>query len=292
MDTRIKTVMQSFFICVVLSACTASQLVLAPAETPAVTLQPVTESPPKPSATFTPLPTATCTATATLAPTATPNLTSTSAAATRQASLATQQAEETAQAISVLATQQAEEDMWSKLVSDGTVTYSKGEQYSVDDFEESWAQRRWYRWWSFDYNLADFVLLTHIDWEYPEGTTDEGGCGFVFRIKDEENHLVVFLTTHNSVQLGAMNPTGYQSQALRWSGTNLKSTNDTSGGADFVLVAQGEIITAYVNGEKSFQWVVARTNSGDMGYTIVSGTNAGTGTTCTFTNTKVWELDE
>jgi hypothetical protein len=207
-----------------------------------------------------------------------------------EAIIATQHAEQTAEAVSAQATQQAVDDLWALMVSDGSITYSRGALYTVDDFEQSWAQRNWYRWWSFGYDLSDFVLMTHIDWEYPQDAVDEGGCGFVFRIKDESNHLLIYLTTHNSVSVGAMTPSGYMTSDVRWYTPHVETITAHNGGADFMVAAQGEIITAYLNGERTGQWYVARTRQGDIGYTILSGTNADTGTSCSFTDTRIWEL--
>jgi hypothetical protein len=203
--------------------------------------------------------------------------------------IATQHAEQTAEAVSAQATQQAVDDLWALMVSDGSITYSRGELYTVDDFEESWAQLYSYQIWSFGYDLADFVIMTHIEWEHPEHFSG-GACGFAFRFQDENRHLVVVLTTNNYAGLDIMTPNGYLGQTVRWYIPYPNLTTTPTGGADFMVAAQGEIVTAYINGVKTLQWYVARTNRGDIGYTIQSGTNIEPGTTCSFTDTRIWEL--
>lgn len=296
MNDYFKTILLLVLVSLLLSACGASPTGQDSASQAARALV-ATDTPAAPFATDTPQPTstATCTPTATLVPTATPNLTATSAAATSEAFFATQRAGRTATAVSGQATQQAEDELWSKLTNDGTITYTKGDLYYMDDLEESWAQLNWYRWWSFGFDYSDFVIASHIEWKTPENWKYvSGGCGFVVRIKDNDNHLVVFLTPKGDAELGAMTPRGFNYQGVHWKNPDLPNylliNPASSGEADLIVVAEKEFVTAYVNGEKIYQWYVALTSPGDMGYTIVSGTNKDFGTNCKFTDTRVWEL--
>jgi len=129
------------------------------------------------------------------------------------------------------------------------------------------------------------VIITHIDMKF--ALTAAGGCGFVFRIKDSDNHLLVLLDVDGTSELGQMTPDGYDYLTY---GNPKPGSTEKEGSADFVVVAEGGRISAFVNGERAFREAVARTNAGDMGYTILSGTNKDYGTYCWFTNTRVWEL--
>jgi hypothetical protein len=295
--TRTRTFLLLFLICILLGACGSPQTAQEVTPTQDVASIAATQTAQVPTATSTSVPTATSPPipTATLVPTATPNQTATVMAGTQEASLSTQQARQTATAVSAQSTQQAEDDMWAQMVQDGSITYNKGVLYTVDDFEQSWAQRNWYQWWSFGYNLSDFVVMTHIDWQIPEGGTfGTGGCGFAIRIKDNDNHLVLFLTPQSSASLGAMTRSGFRYQSYHWQNPNNPNLSNiapaTTGSADFTVVAEKEFVSAYLNGERIYQWYVALTSPGDMGYTIVSGTNKDFGIDCKFTNTRVWEL--
>ena len=223
MKTRLHFILISMIICSTLIACGSPQTVqeVSPTEdTASIAAAQATQAP---TATSTLEPTATCTSTPTetLVPTATPNLTATAAAGTQAARASTQQAEKTAEALADLATQEAADALWTQLVEDGTVSYKLGDQYSMDDLDESWAQRNWYQWWSFDYSLSDFVIMTHVDWEIPNDSSfGVGGCGFAFRIKDNDNHLVTFITPSSNVKLGAMSPRGFAYQSFHWQNPN------------------------------------------------------------------------
>lgn len=294
MKTRVFILLILWLLSTSLTACGPK----APAATPtsdAITLG-ATQTALAPTATSTPEPTATATSTPTETPlpTETPNLAATSAASTQTARLETQQAVQTAEALSVEATQQAQDAFWAQMVADGTITMNQGEMYEIDDFEESWAQRNWYQWWWFGYSMADFVISTQIEWETAEASYGNGGCGFVLRLKDNDNHLVVFLAPRGDAELGAMTVNGYQTQSIRWKNPDLPNyaglTPPSSGSSDFTVVAEKEFVTAYIDGQRIYQWYVALTSPGDIGYTILSGTNKDFGTYCKFTNTTIWEL--
>jgi hypothetical protein len=284
----------SILVCLLLAACGPK----APAAIPTMDSVAIsaTQTAQAPTSTFTPEPTATCTSTPTETPTPTqtPDLSATAAAATQSAQTATQQANQTATAVSALSTQEAVDALWAQLIADGTVTYKQGDLFPVDDFEQSWAQRDWYQWWWFGYNISDFVLTSHVDWETAEASFGDGGCGFTIRIKDDGNHLVIFITPKGEAILGAWTANGFQFQPVHWSNPNLPTfatiPPDSSGEFDLTLVAEKDFVTAYINGEKAYQWYVALTSTGDIGYTVLSGTNKDFGTYCKFTNTQLWEL--
>ncbi len=284
--------------CVLVTACGPAQAELNTAATQAAADTTTAQTALAPTSTSTPLPTSTTTPippSATPLPTATPNLAATDMVATRQAFLATQQAEYTATAVVALSTQKAEDASWTQLVNDGTVSYSKGGLTSMEDLEDNWAQRMWYRWYPFGLDLSDFVIMTHIEWKYPDDVNIlSGGCGFVMRLKDNDNHMYVGINARSRVFLGLMTPRGVAQQPVSWEDPAVSKYSGvlppTSGSADFWLVAENEFVTAYVNGNKTTQFYVAATNSGDIGYTILSGTNNEPGTYCKFTNTRIWEL--
>lgn len=290
MKIYVRFILSSLLVLSFLAGCGSN----APAATPT---QAATNTALPPTSTNTPEPTATATNTPTVTPTPTqtPNTTATASAATQAARSATQAANKTATAVSAQATQSAIDAVWAQLAADESITYKQGSTYDIDDFEESWAQRGWYQWWSFDYTMSDFVIMSHVEWEIPEDSNfGTGGCGFVIRIKDNDNHLVIFLSPQDFPALGAMTYNGFSYQSFHWQNPKnpIVSTipDAITGSSDFLVIAEKEFVTAYVDGVKIYQWYVSLTSPGDMGYTLVSGTNKDFGINCKFTNTTVTEL--
>ncbi len=298
MKSHLRNLSFVLLICALIAACGPSQAELNTSATQAAITTYTAQTALAPTSTSTPVPTSTATPvppSATPLPTATPNLAATDVVATRQAFLATRQAEYTATAVMALATQAAEDADWAQLVNDGTVRYAKGELTPIDDLEDNWAQRMWYRWYPFGLDLSDFVIMTHVEWKYPDDVNIlSGGCGFVIRLKDSDHHMYVGINARSRVFLGLMTPNGVAPQTVHWEDPAVSKYSSalppTTGNADFWLVAEKDFVTAYVNGIKTTQFYVSATNSGDIGYTILSGTNNEPGTYCKFTNTRIWEL--
>ncbi len=298
MKSRLSKLILLSVIFAVLTACGPSQAEIDTAATQAAATAFTAQTATAPTDTSTPVPTNTTTPippTETPLPSATPNQAATDIVATRQAFLATRQVEHTATAVAAQSTQQAEDATWAQLVSDGTVTYAKGDLFTPDDFEESWAQRNWYQWWYFGYDMANFVLMSHIEWKIPEDAVwGIGGCGFVTRLKNKDNHLIIFLTPKGNAELGANTPSGVTYQGVHWQNPEIPSYANIqpqlTGSADFMIVAEKEFVSVYIDGVRFYQWFVALTSPGDIAYTIVSGTNKDFGINCKFTNTRIWEL--
>jgi hypothetical protein len=188
------------------------------------------------------------------------------------------------------ATAQAQ-DMYTlleKLKSDGTLTSTEGNYYSLEDFSESWAQINWYQWWNTGHKPSNFVIRTHTAWESASKTANwfAAGCGFVFRATDVDNHYMIFLALDGNVYMR-----GYVDAKYREFGKGYAGRIDhIKGEADIVLAVQGDHIVYYVNGNKVFDKRNEELTTGELGLTLNSGTNKDYGTRCDMTNIELWEL--
>ena len=290
MKSILLTVFIMMLFCIILSACAKAQTSVEATSTLENTSILITQTSPDHIDKSTPEPTSTITSTPTKTkvPTSTPNQTATIEAANIQAARAEQHITQTASALSAQTTQQAEDELWEILLSDNSITYSKGALFVIDDLEISLSGLNRYSWSSFDYKISDFVIMSHFEWEFPQDVRGRGACGFVFRLKDKYNHLIIWLG--NYADLLGMTPNGYMVPTVRRLTPDKENYNEYSGSSDIMVVAQGEIVTAYINGIKTLQWYVARINRGDIGYAILSKSDKEPGTICRFTNTRIWEL--
>jgi hypothetical protein len=266
----------------VLSAAVQASAEAAIAQTPS-------PLPPTSTATHTPIPTAS--ATATIVMTETPDLWATIQVKMNEEKTATQAALDAAQA--------AGQKLLETFRKDGSLTFQAGKVIPVDDFSESMAQIGWYRWWTFDDidPLADYVILSHIKWQYPDEYKMEvaGSCGFVMRLVDNDRHVIFLLNTTNTMSLNQMTVNGYARADIRssWIQFNRQiRTREKSGEADIAIVAEKERISLYIDGYKDSEWIVARTAAGKIGYMIMSDTNMGYGIKCSFSDTRIYPLSE
>jgi hypothetical protein len=288
--------LNSFALVLVLVACSAPAA--APAPTPSPTDTPLPALTATPQSTERPLPTKTTaptlTPTPTLASTSTPDPTAVAQIATLKAEIATTQAMLTATSDAINVTRQAQDDLLKQMRADGSITLKDVTSYPLADLDESWAQRNYLRWWPTGYKLSDFVIMTHIQWDSAQdfNASWEGGCGFVIRAKDQTNYLLLYLLIGGAYErLMVMTPKGVERFNPNWVLSGLAVSRKTQGEADFAIAAEKDKITTYTNGVKTYTWKVRQTDAGDIGYTIVSGTNTGFGTSCKMTHTRVWKLE-
>jgi hypothetical protein len=177
-----------------------------------------------------------------------------------------------------------------QLASEGLLENTAGTYSKLDDFNETWAQIGWYQWWNTGLAPTDFVIRAHTEWESASKTANwfDSGCGFVFHEKDADNHYMVFLALDANVYLK-----GYVDGVYKEFGKGyVGKINHLKGGADVMLVIEGDHIIYYVNGEKVLEKSVSALSEGNLALTLVSGTNKDFGTRCSISDIELWTLED
>ncbi len=247
------------FLCMalVVSACSTIAPTAAPTDTP------------QPTATNTLVPTATFTPTRTPRPTATPNL------------AATQKAEE----------YQAEVQSY---FDQGYLATTEGSMEEVGAFVQRFAQLDWYSWESLGVNIAEFFMSGHFKWSSAYRNASESGCGFVFAIQEDGSHYVVFLDRARIIFLDYDASRGSYSRNVGLTrGTGkVKFDNpfDHPVEADFTLIVNDTTAYVLVDKELIGQYTLAESRilKGDLGLTVLSGTNKDFGTSCAISDIHFW----
>jgi hypothetical protein len=217
-----------------------------------------------PSATNTPAPTSTKTPTPTITPlpTRTPNLTATQRTAEWNAEI-------------------------QKYFEEGYIGTVEGKIKKLPDFAESWAQLDWYTTWNMGETVSNFVLSAHFEWANASKTPNPSGCGIVFAIQEDGGDFSVFLDQKSIIYLHTKYNRGYYVGRTRGSG---KVNIETPAKADFALIVYDYYSYVIVDGEVVGEYSLPQSDNieGDLGISILSGTNKGTGTTCEITNMRLW----
>jgi len=244
----------------VLSACSFSAV--EPTSTPAPT------DTPAPTATNTATPTNTPRPSPTPRPTKTPNL------------AATQKAEEF----------NAEAQKYFDL---GYISSADGRTQEIDDFAYDWAQLGWYNWLPLGQTASDFYISAHFKWESAYRNADVSGCGILFAIQDNGDHYAVFLDRSKILFLNADTATSYSRPVGLTRGTGrVKFDNpaDSPVEADFTVIVNGTYTYILVNGEVIGEYTLAQSKilKGDIGLSLLSGTNKDYGTRCEMTDIHVF----
>ncbi|MBR6089851.1 MAG: hypothetical protein IKP86_07950 [Anaerolineaceae bacterium] len=173
-------------------------------------------------------------------------------------------------------------DQVAYLQKQGVIPETDGVYRFHENYEEEWAQINWYQWTPFD-SAANFVISSKIKWSSGSGTPnyDSSGCGFVFRNTNNlENYLYASLNMDGMLHIGGnrgWNSLMYKPQKY--------GTYSTKGEAELVIAAYNDRLYVYVNGAPIAQIRdIPLTESGDLAFVIMSGTNKDYGIRCTFSD--------
>lgn len=230
-----------------------------------------TEAPtstPQPTATKTLVPTATFTPTATPRPTRTPNV------------AATQRFEG----------YNAETQNYFDL---GYLSTTEGKFIEYDDYFDEWAQLGWYQWAILDDRASDFFLSAHLKWSSAYRNADISGCGFVFAIQENGDHYAVFLDRSKILFLEADSAYSYSRFVGLTRGTgrvNFDNPADQPVEADLTVIVNDAYTYVLVDGEVIGEYTLSQSKilNGNLGLTLLSGTNKDFGTRCEMTNLHAW----
>ncbi len=248
---------------------------LALATTPPIQLTKSAEETVKRQATATP------TATATATPTSTPNFKATSVVATQTAAV-----RQTEQALSMF-------EQVQKLQEDGYLSTSQGSWYEIDDFNESWAETTWYRWWNSGYQPIDFIIRANTEWwsASESSTWINAGCGFLFRTVDNNNRFGALFTLDGKARFDRMVNGEWRSPIL----SNAVPINSMNDQAQLMLVVEGNRFVFFRDGVEILNTIdnvltSPKFQGGDLALTLMSGTNISFGTRCKLADIELWIL--
>jgi len=228
------------------------------------TAQPTSTSIPEPTATSTAVPTNTPRPSPTPRPTQTPDL------------AATQRVEEL----------NAEVQAY---FAKGYLTTTEGRFKELEDFSYDWAQLGWYNWLPLGESASDFFMSAHFKWTSAYQNSDISGCGFIFSLQENDDHYAVFLDRAKVFFLITDRRLGYSKPVGTTRGTGHVKF-DYPAEADFTLIVKGTYAYVLVNGEVVGEYTLAQSRPmhGDLGLTVLSGTNRDYGTRCEMTNLHLW----
>lgn len=226
--------------------------------------------PPTPTNTAEPTATNTTTPTETLVPTSPPRPTSTpNVAATQKYDAFNAQAQ--------------------KYLDLGYLSSIDGRFREFDDFDYEWAQLGYYKRFLLGANVKDFYISAHLAWESAYKNADISGCGIAFANQDDGEHYAVFLDRAQVVFVDADN---------RFNGSRLIGPTRGTGRvkfslpaeADFTLIVKGAYAYVLVDEVLVGEYTLSQSRNlrGDLGLTVLSGTNRDYGTRCEMTNIHVW----
>ncbi len=171
----------------------------------------------------------------------------------------------------------------------GYLATTDGRFVVLDDFSYDWAQLGWYNWLPLKDSVSDFFLSGHFKWDSAFKNSDISGCGFIFGLQPNDDHYAVFLDRAKIFFLITDHALGYSKPMSPTRGTG-RVKFDYPAEADFTLIVKNAYAYVLVNNEVVGEYTLAQSRSlqGDLGLTVLSGTNRDYGTHCEMTNLHLW----
>lgn len=191
----------------------------------------------------------------------------------------------------IAATQHAEE-LFAEVQAyyeKGYLATTDGRLTELEDFSYDWAQLGWYNWLPLRESVSDFFLSAHFKWDSALRNSDTAGCGFIFGIQPNDDHYAVFLDRTKIYFLITDRTVGFSRPITPTRGTG-RVKFDYPAEADFTLIVKGAYTYVLVNGEVVGEYTLAQSRPlrGDLGLTVLSGTNKDYGTRCEMTDLHLW----
>jgi hypothetical protein len=180
-------------------------------------------------------------------------------------------------------------DKIKSLYSSHYVKSTAGVFHALPDFDESWAQMDWYRWWPTGYEPKDFVVQTHLTWESASNYANwfSSGCGFIFGEEDRDNHYAIFMLMDGNISLERVRNGNIVNLGKGYYG----KPDLPKGEADITLVINKNQVLFFVDDRLVFRQQEPSISKGNLSTTLLSGTNKDFGTRCQMTDSQLWELE-
>lgn len=194
-----------------------------------------------------------------------------------------------------LATAAAKEinEALDKLVAAGIIADKSGSYQRLDNYEAELAQINTIaQAMEFKFPLENFVLNADLSWSSASNMAnwDRSGCGFIFGDQKDGYFDFIFLSLDGYVRFYRPQPdtnTIYPFSERRYSG----KIDRPAGEAEFLLAVVDKRVTVFINGEKVLSEYEGLLKPGRLVYALVSGTNKGYGTRCTWKDVDLWVLE-
>jgi hypothetical protein len=173
----------------------------------------------------------------------------------------------------------------------GYVARTNGEMEEFDDFAVEWAQLGWYQWYPLGRDVSSFAMAAHFKWTSAYKNADESGCGFAFAIQPDNGHYAVFLDRNKIIFLDADSSYGSYARSVGRTSGSGRVKFDNPAEADFTLIVNGINAYVLVNKEMVGKYTLSKSRilQGDVGLTVLSGTNKNYGTRCEMTDIHLFE---
>jgi predicted small lipoprotein YifL len=177
------------------------------------------------------------------------------------------------------------------LYDDGKIATTEGELIRLEDFERSEAQINYFFPEPLNYTANNFVFSSKLSYAIDGKSPNwfSSGCGFMYGLQ-ETGGQGVFVYVGGDGFLHALE--GYKSSWPRVLMKKWGKGSEFKGEADLMIVQSNLTSYAYVNGKLVGEFYTRFYKPGDLGQTMISGSNKGFGVRCSWTDSNLYLLED
>jgi len=145
-------------------------------------------------------------------------------------------------------------------------------------------------WWTLNQRARDFFISAHFKWTSAYRNAGISGCGFAFAIQENQDHFGVFLDRANVLFLDFGAYTQKLSPTRGTGRVDFGNPFEEPAEADMTVIVNGTTAYALVDDELAGQYTLSQSKTlrGNLGLTLLSGTNKDFGTRCEMSDLHYW----
>lgn len=177
-----------------------------------------------------------------------------------------------------------------QLKAEGKVGSTSGEYYQIQDFARSEARMNYFFPSTLGYEAENFVFTANMAWASGGMNADwaVSGCGVLYGIQGDGKEAIL---TYLGLDGYTHTMMGYKNEWPEVAFNKWGKPELPLGKARMTMVLWDKRATVYVNDELSSEYFAPLYRPGDLGLTVVSGTNKDFGTMCMMTEIKLFIFD-
>lgn len=178
-----------------------------------------------------------------------------------------------------------------QLKQDGVIGADSGDYYHIEGWTRSEAQINYFFPESLNYEANNFVFSTVMAWTSASMNSNwfSSGCGVLYGIRGDGNEAVL---TYLGLDGFTHTLLGYKGGWPQIAFNKWGTPDLPAGMAKITIAMWDKRASIYVNEKLSSEAYVALYTPGDIGLTVVSGTNKDFGTTCVMQDINILILSD
>jgi hypothetical protein len=177
----------------------------------------------------------------------------------------------------------------------GQISTTEGQYVVLDDYQDELASKLAYAWAETGLIAKNFIIQADFEWSNAINTVNLSGCGFIYRMQQNQDHYIIILDAFSGVKLASHTDKGTSSMGSPQNGE--QTTSDFGPNpyqATFTLVVNELKTYVYINDVYHGEYNLLKhriLDSGPLAVAVLSATSEGYGTRCKMTNVRVWVID-